>query len=118
MWFWFQRFRGNVEKLDFLISSGEAIDVIQSQAWAEFSNGLTWSLAPGSYDRKVSVPEDEYFVNAKLEDKYYGMQYTKSTNYVMLNKDALDEAGLEVPKFGWTWDDYRDYSKTDQGRRR
>ena len=91
--------------------------LFNSQAWAEFSNGLTWSPCSLNefYEQESLVPEDEYFVNAKLEDKYYGMQYTKSTNYVMLNKDALDEAGLEVPKFGWTWDDYRDYSKTDQG---
>ncbi|WP_253298037.1 ABC transporter substrate-binding protein [Paenibacillus sp. MSJ-34] len=39
------------------------------------------------------------------------MQYTKSVNYVMLNKDALDEAGLPVPTYGWTWDDFRDYAK-------
>jgi ABC-type glycerol-3-phosphate transport system substrate-binding protein len=39
------------------------------------------------------------------------MQFTKSVNYIMMNKDMLDEAGLEVPKFGWTWDDYREYAK-------
>ncbi|WP_309242115.1 hypothetical protein [Paenibacillus sp. S150] len=30
---------------------------------------------------------------------------------MLLNKDALDEAGLPVPAYGWTWDDYRDYAK-------
>ncbi|MGE7824057.1 ABC transporter substrate-binding protein [Paenibacillus sp. NPDC093718] len=103
-----------LKKLDFLISSGEAIDVIQFPSLGGvLERASRGALAPLNefYEQESLVPEDEYFVNAKLEDKYYGMQYTKSTNYVMLNKDALDEAGLEVPKFGWTWDDYRDYSK-------
>ncbi len=29
----------------------------------------------------------------------------------MINKDHLDEAGLEVPPLDWTWEDYREYSK-------
>jgi multiple sugar transport system substrate-binding protein len=103
-----------LKKLDFLISSGEDIDVIQFPSLGGvLERASRGALAPLNefYEQESLVPEDEYFVNAKLEDKYYGMQYTKSMNYVMLNKDALDEAGLEVPKFGWTWDDYRDYSK-------
>ncbi|MBT2762097.1 extracellular solute-binding protein [Paenibacillus sp. ISL-20] len=103
-----------LKKLDFLISSGEAIDVIQFPSLGGVLERATrGALAPLNefYEQESLVPEDEYFVNAKVDDKYYGMQYTKSMNYVMLNKNALDEAGLEVPKFGWTWDDYRDYSK-------
>ncbi|MCV4230642.1 ABC transporter substrate-binding protein [Virgibacillus sp. LDC1] len=103
-----------LKKLDFLISSGEAIDVIQFPSLGGVLERATrGALAPLNefYEHESLVPEDEYFVNAKVDDKYYGMQYTKSMNYVMLNKDALDEAGLEVPKFGWTWDDYREYSK-------
>lgn len=103
-----------LKKLDFLISSGEAIDVIQFPSLGGvLERAERGALAPLNelYEKESLVPEDEYFVNPKLEDKYYGMQYTKSTNYVMLNKDALDEAGLEVPKYGWTWDDYREYAK-------
>jgi len=55
--------------------------------------------------------EDEYYVNPQVDGKYYGMPYTSGYTYVMLNKNALDEAGLPVPKFGWTWDDYREYAK-------
>lgn len=103
-----------LKKLDFLISSGEAIDVIQFPSLGNVLERATrGALAPLNelYGQENLVPEDEYFVNAKVDDKYYGMQYTKSVNYVMLNKDALDEVGLEVPKFGWTWDDYREYAK-------
>ncbi|KOP68645.1 ABC transporter substrate-binding protein [Bacillus sp. FJAT-18019] len=103
-----------LKKLDFLISSGEAIDVIQFPSLGGvLERAERGALAPLNelYEKESLVPEDEYFVNPKLNNNYYGMQYTKSTNYVMLNKDALDEAGLEVPKFGWTWDDYREYAK-------
>ncbi|WP_110932916.1 ABC transporter substrate-binding protein [Paenibacillus bouchesdurhonensis] len=103
-----------MKKLDFLISSGEAIDVVQLPSLgAALERATRGALAPLNelYDQEGIVPEDEYYVNTKVDGKYYGMQYTKSINYVMLNKDALDEAGLEIPKFGWTWDDYREYAK-------
>ncbi|MEF2246791.1 ABC transporter substrate-binding protein [Paenibacillus sp. IITD108] len=103
-----------LKKLDFLISSGEAVDVVQIPSLgAVLERATRNALAPLNefYEKEGLVAEDEYYVNPKVEGKYYGMQYTKSVNYVMLNKDALDEAGLEVPKFGWTWDDYRDYAK-------
>ncbi|GGG09192.1 ABC transporter substrate-binding protein [Paenibacillus aceti] len=103
-----------MKKLDFLISSGEAIDVVQMPSLGStIERASRGALAPLNefYEKEGIVPEDEYYVNAKVDGKYYGMQYTKSINYVMLNKDALDEVGLEVPKFGWTWDDYREYAK-------
>lgn len=103
-----------LKKLDFLISSGEAIDVVQVPSLGGVLERATrGALAPLNefYEKDNLVPEDEYYVNAKVDNNYYGMQYTKSSNYVMLNKDALDEAGLPVPTFGWTWDDYRDYAK-------
>lgn len=103
-----------LKKLDFLISSGEAVDVVQVPSLgAVLERATRNAIAPLNefYESNNLVPEDEYYVNPKIEDKYYGMQYTKSVNYVMLNKDALDEAGLAVPKFGWTWDDYREYAK-------
>lgn len=63
------------------------------------------------YDKEGLKPEDEYYVNPKVGDKYYGMQMTAGYQFVLLNKDALDEAGLPVPTYGWTWDDFRDYAK-------
>lgn len=103
-----------LKKLDFLISSGEEVDVIQMPnlgSVLERASRNTFVPLNDFYEAEGLVAEDEYFVNPKIDGKYYGMQYTKSINYVMLNKDALDEAGLPVPKFGWTWDDYREYAK-------
>lgn len=103
-----------LKKLDFLISSGEEIDVVQMPSLSAVQErAIRGALAPLNelYEKNNLVPEDEYYVNPKIDGKYYGMQYTKAMNYIMLNKDALDAAGLPVPKYGWTWDDYRDYAK-------
>ncbi|GIP21008.1 ABC transporter substrate-binding protein [Paenibacillus sp. J22TS3] len=103
-----------LKKLDFLISSGEAVDVVAMPSLGAVNErAARGALAPLNDYYKASnlVPEDEYYVNPKIGDKYYGMQLTNSYQYVLLNKDALDEAGLKVPTYGWTWDDYRDYAK-------
>jgi len=102
------------KKLDFLISSGEEVDVIQMPnlgSVLERASRNAFHPLNDLYAQEGLVPEEEYYVNPKIDGTYYGMQYTKSLNYVLLNKDALDEVGLEVPKFGWTWDDYREYAK-------
>ncbi|MFD2671676.1 ABC transporter substrate-binding protein [Marinicrinis sediminis] len=53
----------------------------------------------------------------KIDGKYYGVPTKKNVFFVALNKDALDEAGLEIPT-DWTWDEMRDYAKklTKEGR--
>ncbi|MFX3631521.1 MAG: ABC transporter substrate-binding protein [Candidatus Pristimantibacillus sp.] len=103
-----------LKKLDFLISSGEPVDVIaMPSAGALVERATRGALAPLDelYKTNNLVPEDEYFINTKIENKTYGMQYTTGYQFVLLNKDALDEAGLPVPAYGWTWDDYREYAK-------
>ncbi|WP_211748106.1 extracellular solute-binding protein [Paenibacillus sp. Marseille-Q4541] len=103
-----------MKKLDFLISSGEAVDVVNlPSAGGIVERAARGALAPLNefYEAEGIVPEDEYYVNPKVDDKYYGMQMTAGYQFILLNKDALDEAGLPVPTYGWTWDDYRDYAK-------
>lgn len=103
-----------LKKLDFLISSGEAIDVINvPNLDAVIERASRGALEPlnSFYEAEGLVPEDEYYVNPKIGDQYFGMQNTTTYQFVLLNKDALDEAGLPVPTYGWTWDDFRDYAK-------
>ena len=103
-----------LKKLDFLISSGEAVDVVNlPSSGTVIERAARGALAPLNefYDKEGLKPEDEYYVNPKVGDKYYGMQMTAGYQFVLLNKDALDEAGLPVPTYGWTWDDFRDYAK-------
>lgn len=103
-----------LKKLDFLISSGDEVDVVQlpsTSAVVERAVRSAFTPLNEFYDKEGLKAEDEYYVNPQVDGKYYGMPYTSGYTYVMLNKNALDEAGLPVPKFGWTWDDYRDYAK-------
>ncbi|MDQ0091334.1 ABC-type glycerol-3-phosphate transport system substrate-binding protein [Paenibacillus anaericanus] len=103
-----------LKKLDFLISSGEAVDVVSVPSEGSVvERAARNALAPLDefYKAEGLVPEDEYYVNPKIDGKYYGMQMTAGYQFVLLNKDALDEVGLPVPTYGWTWDDYRDYAK-------
>ena len=59
-----------------------------------------------------SIDINEVYNNSygPVNDKYYGLPMKNITNVVMMNKDHLDKAGLEIPT-EWTWDEYRDYAK-------
>lgn len=103
-----------LKKLDVLMASGEKVDLVMlPYADAVFERTAQGVLAPLDefYDKNNLKPEEEYYVNPQYEGKYYGIQNNVVQNYVLLNKDALDEAGLPVPKLGWTWDDFADYTR-------
>ena len=57
------------------------------------------------------VPEEAYSIIQKVDDKIYGIPGDLKSWFVLINKDMLDAAGLEVPSLDWTWDDYREYAK-------
>lgn len=104
----------NLKKLDVLMAAGEPVDVITMPNIDEIvkraANGVLEPLN-GFYEKDGIVPKDEYIINPTYEGNYYAQHFTSSFWFVMLNKDHLDEVGLEVPEMGWTWDDYRDYAK-------
>lgn len=114
-----------LENLDILLASGESIDVVAFPAvdrlYQRQSMGALYPLNE-FYEEEGIDPTDEYYVNPTVGDDYYGMQFNATTNFVLLNKDALDEAGLEVPTAGWTWDDFAEYAEaltieTDDNKR-
>jgi multiple sugar transport system substrate-binding protein len=103
-----------LKKLDVLMASGEPIDLFMTpHIDAIYQRAAQGVVAPldDLYNENKLKPEEEYYVNPKFDGKYYGILSNISTNFVLLNKDALDEAGLEVPKAGWTWDEFSEYAK-------
>ncbi|KKI92751.1 ABC transporter substrate-binding protein [Bacillus sp. SA1-12] len=103
-----------LKKLDVLMASGEKVDLVMlPHADAVFERTAQGVLAPLDefYEKSNLNPEEEYYVNPQYEGKYYGIQNNVVQNYVLLNKNALDEAGLPVPKLGWTWDDFAEYAR-------
>lgn len=103
-----------LQNLDILLASGEEIDVIAFPSIGELHERASLgALEPldAFYEEEGVDPADEYHVNPTMNDEYYGIQFNATTNFILLNKDALDEAGLEVPTAGWTWDDFADYAE-------
>lgn len=48
---------------------------------------------------------------SQVNDQTYGIPGEMKYNLVLINKDMLDAAGLDVPSLDWTWDDYREYAE-------
>src|SRR5690625_202503 len=58
----------------------------------------------------IDIYEDYNNSYGLVNNKYYALQMKNITQLVMINKEHLDAAGLEIPT-EWTWDEYRDYAK-------
>ncbi|MNI02159.1 glycerol-3-phosphate transporter periplasmic binding protein [compost metagenome] len=104
----------SLKKLDVTLSSGEQVDVVAFPSIEEvLSRAGQNVLAPldDFYAKNNVNPEEEYYINPKLKGKNYALMNNASNWFVLLNADALKEANLPVPTFGWTWDDFRDYAK-------
>ncbi len=104
----------SLKKLDVVLASGEQVDVLKFANIEEtLARAAIGVLAPldDYYTKNKINPADEYYVNPKYKGKHYGMMHTTTNWFVMFNEDALKEANLPLPKFDWTWDDFRDYAK-------
>ena len=102
---------GNL-KLDTALMTGQDVDIYvnytMSQAQKRVESGFSMDLGTfGDYNIDEKMGADA--ANWKIDGKYYGMPTTMSSYFVALNKDALDAAGLPVPK-EWTWDELREYA--------
>jgi len=81
--------RGLLMPLDELIASG-AIDVADV-AKAIIDSG------------RVTVD-----VNGEMVDSVYGISLGSNSQVYILDVDAFEEAGLELPAWDWTWDDFEE----------
>ncbi|TXK82652.1 ABC transporter substrate-binding protein [Paenibacillus sp. N3.4] len=103
-----------LKKMDVTMSSGEQVDIVAMPSIEEVMARAGQNvLAPldDFYTKDNVKPEEEYYINPKMKGKYYATMVNSSDWFVLLNADALKEANLQVPTFGWTWDDFRDYAK-------
>ena len=60
--------------------------------------------------------KDDYFwgvmtASFNIEDKYYAVPFAWVGTVLYYNKTLFDEAGLEYPKWGWTWDEFLNAAK-------
>lgn len=101
------------QKLDLAASSGEDLDVLMFTDAASYAQRVGLGMvAPIDefIEEEGFIVTEEYKVDTILDGKYYALPGKFNPWYVLLNKDHLDEAGLEVPT-DWTWDDFMDYAR-------
>ncbi|SFB61762.1 multiple sugar transport system substrate-binding protein [Cohnella sp. OV330] len=103
---------GNL-KLDTAMMTGQDVDLYVnytlSQTAKRVESGFAADLSQYT-DYNIDEKMGADAAGWKIDGKFYGMPTTKSSYFVALNKDALDAAGLAVPK-DWTWDEMREYAK-------
>ncbi len=102
-----------IKKLDLAAASGEQLDVLMFSDAASYAQrvnmGMVAPIDEFIKEEGYKVSE-EYKVDTKIGEKYYALPGKFNPWYVLLNKDHLAAAGLEVPK-DWTWDEYMTYAK-------
>ena len=101
-------------KYDMLLLAGDQTDIIWTSGAASYltraQKGVFASL--DEYMAEYGVSTDDWRVPITADDgKTYGFPLGSSANVVLLNVDALEEAGLALPEETWTWDDYAEYAK-------
>ncbi|SDL33404.1 ABC transporter substrate-binding protein [Paenibacillus jilunlii] len=103
---------GNL-KLDTAMITGQDVDLFVNYTVSHAAKRVESNLALDlskftdyNIDEKMGSDAEGW----KIDGKYYGVPTTKSAFFIALNKDALDAAGLPVPK-DWTWDELREYAK-------
>lgn len=104
---------GNL-KVDTTLAMGTGIDVVMNfgvdRVEARTRNGLMLDLSPyierDGFDVVGELGENIY----TLDGKYYSLPATSNAYCVFLNKNMLDEAGLETPA-SWTIDQFYDYAR-------
>ncbi|WP_199615893.1 ABC transporter substrate-binding protein [Paenibacillus alkalitolerans] len=101
------------QKLDLAAGSGGQLDVLMFSDPASYAQrvGLGMVAPIDSFiEAEGYTVNEEYKVDTLMDGKYYALPGKFNPWYVMLNKDHLDAAGLEVPT-DWTWDEFAEYAK-------
>lgn len=103
-----------LKKLDIMYASGEVFDVFSLNSTPNFSqranNGMLEPLDSYISDEGMNYDEQYKAEQMKVDGKRYSLPGKFGPWLILLNKEQLDAAGLEVPK-SWTWDEFREYSK-------
>ncbi|MCM3781802.1 extracellular solute-binding protein [Neobacillus mesonae] len=102
-----------MKKMDLAAASDEKMDILMFSDAAGYAQrvalGMTAPLDEFIAEEGYTVEED-YKVDTHLNGEVYALPGKFNPWYVLLNKDHLEEANLEVPT-DWTWDQYADYAK-------
>lgn len=102
----------SMQKLDLMAASNDQLDIIE-MPYTNYSQRASIGLLEpleGFIEKDGYKYEDEYLVDTRVDGKIYALPSSMQRWFILLNKDALDEAGLAVPT-DWTWAEFEDYAK-------
>ncbi|TSB47886.1 ABC transporter substrate-binding protein [Alkalicoccobacillus porphyridii] len=102
-----------LQQIDLAAASGDQLDVIMVNDAANYSQRISQGMFEplNDYLDEAGIQyEDDYQNDTSVDNQYYALPGKYNQSFVMLNEDALDEAGLDIP-VDWTWDDYMDYAE-------
>lgn len=103
-----------LKQLDLLASAGEKFDIMMFSNSRDFvkriESGMVSPIDSLMEEEGIDINEVYNNTYPAYQDQYYGLPMKNITNVIMMNKNHLDEAGLEIPT-EWTWEEFREYSK-------
>ncbi len=101
-------------KLDTALLSKSDIDIFISHDHARFvtrvNNGQCVNLDSYLKESNIDVANDFGMSSALINGSWYGLAVTDSRDFIWINKDLFDAAGIEIPT-SWTYDEYREIAK-------
>ncbi len=112
------------QKYDMLLLTGDTSTIIANTGLPQYISRASKGLfAPlDEYMEADGASMDDYRINCEYSGAVYGLPGTSTANVILLNVDALEEAGLEVPPLEWTWEEYAEYAekltRTVDGKKR
>ncbi|SHN22404.1 ABC transporter substrate-binding protein [Gracilibacillus kekensis] len=102
------------QQLDLMASAGEDLDVIMFSNPNDLAKRIDAGLVEpiNSFLDEEGIDINEEYLNGypAFDGEYYGLPMKQVTMLVMMNKDHLEEAGIEIPT-EWTWEDYREIAQ-------
>lgn len=103
-----------LQKVDIMVMGNESLDIVMTPSYIDYASraasGSYMDLGPFFEAEGTSIDE-LYNAQMAIDGKYYGIASDLKYEMVLINKDMLDEAGLEVPPLDWTWEDFADYAE-------
>ncbi|WP_058306528.1 ABC transporter substrate-binding protein [Gracilibacillus massiliensis] len=102
------------QQLDLMASAGEDLDIVMFSNPNDLAKRIDAGLVEplNSFLDEEGIDINEEYLNGypAFDGEYYGLPMKQVTWLVMMNKNHLEEAGLEIPT-EWTWDEYREYAQ-------
>ncbi len=93
-------------------AAGGQLACVMQQDYAYLSewarNGLLQPLDPFIESGAINISDvdDVYLAGGRVDDQLYGLSLGTNTQSIILDLDAFEAAGVELPAPDWTWDDF------------